>query len=59
MSRLSTAADITGADAAVSAAHFEDIIVCINEFAQFLYVPHDVRLFSLLLNERFAFGLGL
>ena len=29
-----------------------------NSISQFLYVPHDVRLFSLL-NEKFALGLGL
>ena len=33
--------------------HFEA-----NSISQFLYVPHDVRLFSLL-NEKFALGLGL
>ena len=39
--------------------HFEDIKVCINGFSQFLYVLSEVRLFSLLLSERFALGLGL
>ena len=40
-------------------AHFKEIKVCINGFSQFLYVPNKVRLFSFLLNERFALGLGL
>ena len=42
-----------------STVHFKEIKVCINGFSQFLYVPNEVRLFSFLLNERFALGLGL
>ena len=37
---------------------FEDINVCINGFSQFLYVPHEERLFCFLLEERFALVLG-
>ena len=36
------------------AAHFEDLKVCINSFFQFLHVTQEVRLFSLLQNERFC-----
>ena len=35
--------------------HLKD---CINGSSQYLHVPHEARLFSLLLNERFALGLG-
>ena len=39
------------------AAHFGNIKVCIDGFSQFLYVPYEVRLFSLLLNKKNALGL--
>ena len=45
-----------------SAEHFEDLKVCINGFGffpSFLHVTHEVRLFSLLQNERFALELAL
>ena len=38
-------------------ANLKEIKVCTNGYSQFLYVPNEVRLFSFLLNERFALGL--